>query len=60
MFAMALARHIEYAGATHWEPALGRVAGHLLALAKDDGSLADGSPLYYAQAHLGIGLRSSA
>lgn len=54
MFAMALAQHIDQTGADRWQPTLDRVAGHLLALVNADGSLADGSPLYYAQAHLGI------
>jgi hypothetical protein len=54
MFAIALSQHIESAGAVAWEETLERVAGHLMSLVNPDGSLQDGSPLFYAQAHLGL------
>lgn len=54
MFAMALTHHAKHTGTTAWDDTIDRVGGHLLALVNDDGSLSDGGPLYYAQAHLGI------
>lgn len=54
MFAMALTHHAKYTGATHWDDTIDKVAGHLMSLVNEDGSLDDGGPLYYAQAHLGI------
>jgi hypothetical protein len=54
MFAMALTHHAKLTGTTAWDDTIERVGGHLMALVNEDGSLNDGSPLYYAQAHLGI------
>jgi hypothetical protein len=54
MFAMALTHHAKHTGTTAWDDTIERVGGHLIALVNEDGSLQDGSPLYYAQAHLGI------
>lgn len=54
MFAMALTHHAKYTGTTAWDETIDKVGAHVLSLVNDDGSLNNGSPLYYAQAHLGI------
>lgn len=54
MFAMALSQHAKYTGTTEWDDTIDKVGAHVLSLVNEDGSLNNGSPLYYAQAHLGI------
>jgi len=54
MFAMALTHHAKYTGTTDWDETIDKVGAHVLSLVNEDGSLSDGSPLYFAQAHLGI------
>ncbi|MEM6990696.1 MAG: hypothetical protein AAF721_09370 [Myxococcota bacterium] len=54
MFAMALTHHAKFAQTSEWDETIDKVGAHVLSLVNEDGSLNNGSPLYYAQAHLGI------
>lgn len=54
MFAMALTHHAKYTGTADWDETIDKVGAHVMSLVNDDGSLENGGPLYFAQAHLGL------